>query len=152
VKATEYVTMRRRLSGWVLASGAMLLAMFAVMAGCGSGDAPSLGGEATKVTPTDDPIGERLFLDTRFSQYFATHMTGINAPLAVGDPVVATVSTPAGVLPGPFAGKAMNCRGGEGGEPDVFGLCGAESAAEGDEWVCDDATQCDADGGDVSAA
>jgi cytochrome c peroxidase len=102
--------MRRRLSGWVLASSAALLVVFAFVAGCGSGSAPSLGGEATKVTPTDDPIGERLFLDTRFSQYFATHMTGINAPLAVGDPVVATVSTPAGVLPGPFAGKAINCR------------------------------------------
>ncbi len=110
MKAREYVTMRRRVSGWMLASSAALLVVFTVMAGCGSGDAPSLGGEATKVTPTDDPIGERLFLDTRFSQYFATHMTGINTPLAVGDPVVATVSTPAGVLPGPFAGKAMNCR------------------------------------------
>ena len=106
----EYARMRRRLGGWMLASSATLLVAFTFIAGCGSGTAPSLGGEATKVTPTDDPIGERLFLDTRFSEYFATHMTGINTALAVGDPVVASVSTPAGVLPGPFAGKAMNCR------------------------------------------
>jgi cytochrome c peroxidase len=110
VSVAEYVVMRRRVNGWIVGSFAALLVVLTVMAGCGSGAAPSLGGEATKVTPTDDPIGERLFLDTRFSQYFATHMTGINAPLAVGDPVVATVSTPAGVLPGPFAGKAINCR------------------------------------------
>jgi cytochrome c peroxidase len=102
--------MRRRL-GFALASGlALTLVITAVIVGCGSGSAPSLGGEATKVTPPSDPIGERLFLDTRFSQYFATHMTGVNAPLAVGDPVVATVQTINGPLPGPFAGKAINCR------------------------------------------
>ena len=37
-------------------------------------------------------------------------MTGINDPLAAGDPVVAQVTTPPGVLPGPFAGQSMNCR------------------------------------------
>ena len=95
---------------WWVGCAAALLVVLGMAAGCGSGAAPSLGGEATKVTPTDDPIGERLFLDTRFSQYFATHMTGINAPLAAGDPVVATVTTFGGVLPGPFAGKAINCR------------------------------------------
>ncbi len=105
-----YKNMRRRL-GFALASGlALTLVITAVIVGCGSGSAPSLGGEATKVTPPSDPIGERLFLDTRFSQYFATHMTGVNAPLAVGDPVVATVQTINGPLPGPFAGKAINCR------------------------------------------
>jgi cytochrome c peroxidase len=110
VSAAEYRLLKRRLSRMILSGSALVLLAFAFVAGCGSGAAPSLGGEATKVTPTDDPIGERLFLDTRFSQYFATHMTGINAPLAVGDPVVGTVSTPGGVLPGPFAGKAINCR------------------------------------------
>jgi len=37
-------------------------------------------------------------------------MTGVNQPLAVGDPVVATVNTPSGPLPGPFAGQSINCR------------------------------------------
>jgi cytochrome c peroxidase len=62
------------------------------------------------VTPASDSIGERLFLDPRFSEYFATHMTGVNDPLPAGDPVVATVPTTTGSLPGPFAGQAMNCR------------------------------------------
>ena len=105
-----YTRLRRRVITGILSSGAAALILSAVIIGCGSGSAPSQGGEATKVTPTSDPIGERLFLDTRFSEYFATHMTGVNNPLRVGDPVVATVTTPGGVLPGPFAGKAMNCR------------------------------------------
>jgi len=76
---------------------------------CGAGDAPPFPSEAES-TPAEDSIGERLFLDTRFAQYFAAHMTGVNAPLAVGDPVVATVPTPNGPLPGPFAGQSINCR------------------------------------------
>ncbi|HEY0785706.1 MAG TPA: hypothetical protein VGD62_07520 [Acidobacteriaceae bacterium] len=97
---------------WIeVTCGCLLLAALAWLAGCGaSGAAPSLGGEATKVTPAADPIGERLFLDTRFSQFFAAHMTGVNAPLPAGDPVVDTVPTPSGPLPGPFAGQAVNCR------------------------------------------
>ena len=37
-------------------------------------------------------------------------MTDVNAPLAVGDPVVAQTQTLNGPLPGPFAGQAINCR------------------------------------------
>ena len=84
-------------------------ATLAILAGCGSGDAPAARTEHD-ATPPADSIGERLFLDTRFSQYFATHMTGVNTPLAVGDPVVDTVPTLNGPLPGPFAGQSINCR------------------------------------------
>jgi cytochrome c peroxidase len=76
---------------------------------CGAGDAPPFKTEVES-TPALDSIGERLFLDPRFAQYFATHMTGINDPLAVGDPVLNLVYTINGVLPGPFAGQSMNCR------------------------------------------
>jgi hypothetical protein len=38
--------------------------------------------------PPEQTIGERLFLETRFAEYFAEHMTDVNAPLGVGDPVV----------------------------------------------------------------
>lgn len=56
-------------------------------------------------------LGERLFLETRFAEYFAENMTGINNPLPVGDPVVAQVQTTSGPpLPGPFAGQSINCR------------------------------------------
>ncbi len=80
-----------------------------LLTSCGAGKAPSFPTDAD-VTPALDSIGERLFLDTRFAQYFAAHMTGVNQPLTVGDPVVAQVNTPNGPLPGPFAGQAMNCR------------------------------------------
>ena len=107
----EVMTMRRKVGRTMLAAGAMTVLSCAVILGCSSGMAPSLGGEASETaTPAADPIGERLFLDTRFSEYFATHMTGINAPLAVGDPIVATVPTANGPLPGPFAGQSINCR------------------------------------------
>ncbi len=85
-----------------------LLAGIMVQA-CGSGAAPNAPTESD-VTPAADPIGEALFLDTRFSEFFAANMTSVNAPLATGDPVVNQVQTLNGPLPGPFAGQSMNCR------------------------------------------
>lgn len=56
-------------------------------------------------------IGERLFLETRFSQFFFANSQGdANAVLAMGDPVVDTTQTTDMPLSGPFAGQAMNCR------------------------------------------
>jgi len=56
-------------------------------------------------------VGERLFLETRFSQFFYARAQGdVNATLAEGDPVVAQTPTPGTPLPGPFAGFAINCR------------------------------------------
>jgi len=65
--------------------------------------------------PRQDPatvaIGERLFLETRFSHYFFANSRGdANALLPAGDPVVATTVTTNKPLPGPFAGHAINCR------------------------------------------
>jgi hypothetical protein len=63
--------------------------------------------------PAEVTIGERLFLETRFAQYYFAHSSGNpNAePLpGGGDPVMATLSTPTGPIPGPFAGLTMNCR------------------------------------------
>ncbi len=85
------------------------LALSGFLAGCGAGLAPAPLTEAD-ATPAADSIGEALFLDTRFSQYFAAHMTSVNAPLPTGDSVVAQVQTPSGPLPGPFAGQSINCR------------------------------------------
>ncbi len=105
-----------RCGGWFLC--ALILGVFALLTlnACGSGKAPSF-----QSSDSDDPVlagapaaaqalGERLFLDTRFAQYFAANMTGVNAPLAVGDPVVQQVQTTNGTLPGPFAGQSINCR------------------------------------------
>ena len=93
-------------------AGALALTASAVTlstVGCGAGLAPNAPTEKDNVPPSD-PIGEALFLDTRFGQFFAANMVGVNQPLPSGDPVVATVQTPAGPQPGPFAGQAINCR------------------------------------------
>lgn len=65
-----------------------------------------------KADPPEVALGERLFLETRFAQFFAAHAKGdANAILSEGDPVLAsTVTTSGQSLPGPFAGMSMNCR------------------------------------------
>ena len=66
----------------------------------------------TNITP-ESSLGERLFLETRFAQYFAAHSNGdMNRVLVQGDPAVAHFRNPrAGVAyPSPFAGKSINCR------------------------------------------
>jgi len=65
--------------------------------------------------PRQDPalvaVGERLFLETRFSQFFFAHSGGnANTNLPAGDAVVASTVTTNAPLPGPFAGFAINCR------------------------------------------
>ena len=89
-------------------AGTLMVA--ALIAGCGSGVSPAISTENEGTTPAADPIGERLFLDTRFAKFFFQHMSGYNTPLSAGDPIVATVQNPAGTLPGPFAGQSINCR------------------------------------------
>jgi len=68
---------------------------------------------AQDADPPEVAIGERLFLETRFAQYFFAHQDGnVNHPLKAGDPVVARLALSAGgSIPGPFAGQSMNCRG-----------------------------------------
>jgi cytochrome c peroxidase len=57
-------------------------------------------------------LGDRLFFETRFAQYFFAHSNGdVNAPLDQGDRLVdqvPAVDRPA--LPGPFRGKSISCR------------------------------------------
>ena len=56
-------------------------------------------------------LGERLFLETRFAQFFAANCGGnFNATLNAGDPVMAVLVKADGTIPGPFAGQSMNCR------------------------------------------
>jgi cytochrome c peroxidase len=100
---------RRLLLGASCAFAALSLGSIFFLQGCGSGIAPASLTESD-ATPPADSIGEALFLDTRFAEYFAANMTSVNAPLAAGDPVVAQVDTANGPLPGPFAGQAINCR------------------------------------------
>jgi len=60
--------------------------------------------------PAQITIGERLFLETRFAEFFARNATDMNAPLPAGDPVVEETQTTGDPLPNPFAGQSMNCR------------------------------------------
>ncbi len=102
-------TTARKLHPTRLAS-ACLAILTTLLGGCGSGTAPAISTENEAATPAADPIGERLFLDTRFAKFFFQHMTGYNTPLTAGDPIVATVQNGAGGLAGPFAGSSINCR------------------------------------------
>ncbi len=99
----------RRMFCCLLVFAAVGLVFSLTIAGCGSGQAPAARTESD-ATPPADSIGETLFLDTRFGEFFAANMTGVNTPLRTGDPVVAEVQTVNGPLPGPFAGQAINCR------------------------------------------
>jgi len=99
---------RSRVAAW-LALISVTSTMFLISCGGSSGTAPNFPTESES-TPAEDSIGERLFLDTRFAEYFAANMTGVNQPLATGDPAVAEVQTANGTLPGPFAGQSINCR------------------------------------------
>ena len=75
----------------------------------------SLRAEGDQPEPAADPaqvtIGERLFLETRFAQFFFAHSTGdANKTLTLGDPVMDFSETTGSSFPGPFAGQSMNCR------------------------------------------
>jgi len=104
------MTNPRERSVWLRVMASCLAATL-VLGGCSSGAAPP---PLTEVegAPADQNIGERLFVETRFAEYFAANMTDINAPLAVGDPVVGTVQNvyTQQPMPGPFAGESINCR------------------------------------------
>jgi hypothetical protein len=74
------------------------------------GRRPSRISRAEEPDPAEVAIGERLFLETRFSQYFfANGVADVNAPLAVGDPVMDSTITLGDPFTGPFAGMSMNC-------------------------------------------
>jgi cytochrome c peroxidase len=68
------------------------------------------GALAAQEDPAEVTLGERLFLETRFAEFFARNASDVNAPLAAGDPAVDTSETTGAPLPGPFAGASINCR------------------------------------------
>ncbi|MGA9852251.1 MAG: hypothetical protein WBR15_04910 [Gammaproteobacteria bacterium] len=72
---------------------------------------PTECGVGEALNPPDQLLGERLFKDTRFGQYFVTHSGGAINGVNVGEPTVANVPTtnPDVSLPGPMAGQSMNC-------------------------------------------
>ncbi|HXO88710.1 MAG TPA: hypothetical protein VN885_08670, partial [Candidatus Acidoferrales bacterium] len=98
----------RPIGSFAIALSALVLSVS--LAGCSAGQAPPPVLES-EGAPADQNIGERLFVETRFAEYFAANMTDINAPLVAGDPVVSQVQNVyTGPMPGPFAGQSINCR------------------------------------------
>ena len=90
-----------------------------LLVGCGSGTAVVLHRLQSQLQEHLEPeadVGERLFVETRFSQFFKTHLPpggNVNDPLPAGDPVVARCNSPGVIRSGttsPFAGMSMNCR------------------------------------------
>jgi len=76
-------------------------------------DSPIVRAQEGPADPPEITIGERLFLETRFAQFFKQFLSGgagVNDPLPVGDPVMNTTVTVGEPLSGPFAGLSMNCR------------------------------------------
>lgn len=72
---------------------------------------PAAMADADESDPAEVAIGERLFLETRFAQFFFANSNGhANAVVPNGDPTLDFTVTTTGVLPGPFAGTSMNCR------------------------------------------
>ena len=74
---------------------------FLLLVGCGSGSnsspPPSIASIGTPGVEAD--VGERLFVETRFAQFFKAHLPpggNVNNPLPAGDSVVAKVLLPGG--------------------------------------------------------
>lgn len=75
---------------------------------------------AEELDPPEILLGERLFLETRFAQYFKVYLDqggGINEATPKGDPALDKTARFFGLPPyqipfvdGPFAGQTINCR------------------------------------------
>lgn len=90
----------------------MATAVFCAISAIVSGS-PIVRAQEGPADPPEITIGERLFLETRFAQFFKQFLSGgagVNDSLPVGDPVMNTTLTVGEPLPGPFAGLSMNCR------------------------------------------
>ena len=75
------------------------------------GRVPNALGQEEEADPPEVAIGERLFLETRFAQFFFASSAGdANAVVPTGDPTMDFTTTTGDPLPGPFAGASMNCR------------------------------------------
>jgi cytochrome c peroxidase len=93
-----------------IASAILLLLMLRVAAR--TDDSPEPDGLKLSGVYPEVIVGDRLFFDTRFAQYFFAHSHGnVNAPLEQGDRLVDTVpAVDRAALPGPFRGQSISCR------------------------------------------
>jgi cytochrome c peroxidase len=100
----------------VIAIAARCVTMLASIGLCLAREVPSSTSEPDGLRLTADNaeavVGDRLFFETRFAQYFFAHCkSDVNAPLEKGEPLVDTVPAidrPA--LTGLFRGQSISCR------------------------------------------
>lgn len=104
--ATVLLTLSTALTGCKLANGGQT--NVPPGPGCVSPSECSVG---ENLNPPDQLLGERLFKDPRFGQYYVTHSGGAINGVNVGQSIVATVPTtnPDVSLPGPEAGSSITC-------------------------------------------
>lgn len=101
-----------------VARTSFLIVISLLLVGCsgGSKTPPPPSVAATGTAGAEADVGERLFVETRFAQFFKANLPpggNVNDPLPVGDQIVANVLLPGSTPPGvasPFAGMSMNCR------------------------------------------
>ncbi len=79
-------------------------------AGAGCSKSPYVPQPVKPKDSTESKIGERLFRDPRFSNFFFKASHGnVNAKLDGGDPVLARMRGPRGDFANPFKSQAMTC-------------------------------------------
>lgn len=92
---------------------AFFVAVFSVVACQDKQAAPAPEPATEEADPAEIAIGERLFMETRFAQFFANAIGkngDVNRAIASGDAVMKTTAVAGGTtLPGPFLGESMNC-------------------------------------------
>ena len=92
----------------------LLAAIVTIASACGGSGSNATSPVAAPEPDTDPPevqVGERLFLETRFAEFFFANSDGdVNALLKTGDPVMDTTQTTGKPFAGPFRGQSMNCR------------------------------------------
>jgi hypothetical protein len=54
-----------------------VMAAMVFLSSCSFGQAPQFPTEHDTINASEQQIGERLFVETRFAEYFAAHMTGV---------------------------------------------------------------------------
>ncbi len=65
---------------------------------------------AQEEDPLDVQLGEKLFLDDRFSQsFFAKSLSDVNQLVSDGDPVLEFLNTPTGMIQHPHRGRQISC-------------------------------------------
>jgi cytochrome c peroxidase len=95
-----------------LLAGMFFATMLSLLAASAENSAQEPDGLRLSAEYPEVRLGDRLFFETRFAQYFFAHNRGdVNAALKQGDRLVDQVpAADRAALPGPFRGQSISCR------------------------------------------